>query len=151
MDYVILNKDNCKFFVDGYIRCVEDLNSAGVQLSTRNEIVENIANQQNNTFVVVCIKDGEVVATAALIMEQKLRYKQKCCHIEDVAVRSDKRHLGYGKQIVQYCIDMAKSHNCYKVKLNCHPKLVAFYMNQGITEIQMHMSSTINTANKTVN
>ena len=151
MNYIIFNKDNCEFFVDGYMSCVEDLNNSGVELATRQDIIEGISKQPNNYHVFVGIDSGEVVATASLIMEKKLRYKQKCCHIEDVAVRPDKRHMGYGKQIVQCCINTAKQYNCYKVKLNCHPRLVAFYANQGISEMQMHMFSSINTANKLAN
>lgn len=144
MKYVILNKDNCNFFVDGYLECVKELNNAGVELATREDVTESINNMPSNVTVFVGIENGEVICTASLIMERKLRYKQACCHIEDVAVRSDKRGMGYGKQIVSCCIETAKNYKCYKVKLNCEPHLVSFYANLGISEMQMHMFSSIN-------
>lgn len=151
MKYIILNKDNYSFFIDGYLECVKELNSAGVELSTKEDIKEIINTLPSNIFVLVGIEDGEVICTASLIMERKLRYKQVCCHIEDVAVRADKRGMGYGKQIVSCCIETAKNYNCYKVKLSCSQHLVSFYSSLGISEIQMHMSSSINMANKLAN
>ena len=144
MNYVILNKDNYKFFVDGYLECIKDLNNENVELSSAEDMEYMMKNQSSNITVFVGIEDGEVVCTATLIMERKLRYKQPCCHIEDVAVKSDKRKEGYGKQIVQCCIDTAQKYKCYKVKLNCAPHLVSFYANLGISDMQMHMYHNIN-------
>ena len=83
--------------------------------------------------------DNKIVATATVIMEKKLRYSQLCCHIEDVGVHPDFRNKGYGKEIVEYCIKVAKANNCYKIKLNCADSLIQFYEKLGFELNGNHM------------
>jgi predicted GNAT family N-acyltransferase len=62
-----------------------------------------------------------------------------CCHIEDVATSIKDRGKGYGKQIVEHCVAVAKANNCYKVKLNCEDSLISFYGCLGFEHHGAHM------------
>ena len=46
---------------------------------------------------------------------------------------------GYGKQIVEHCVAVAKANNCYKVKLNCEDSLISFYGCLGFEHHGAHM------------
>lgn len=115
-----------------YLECVQDLNSYNVSVSTVEQIKEILGSRPSNilTFVGV-LSDGSIVATATILVEKKLRYNSLCFHIEDVGVHPSHRNNGYGMKIVQYCIDVAKSNNAYKIKLNCSADLIRFYEKLG--------------------
>lgn len=123
-----------------YIECIKELNKPGVALSTPEEIKYSLGERPSNilTFVGV-IDDNRIVASATVIMEKKLRYNNLCCHIEDVGVHPDFRNKGYGRDIVEYCIKVAKSNNCYKIKLNCVDSLIKFYEKLGFELNGNHM------------
>lgn len=131
--------------IEEYLKCVESLNSAGVELCGTDQIMEALVLRPTNvlTFVGV-LDDGRIVSTATVIMEKKLRYQRLCCHIEDVGVHPDYRGCGYGKSIVEYCIDVAKRNNCYKVKLNCSKDLISFYEKKGFETDNFGLSLRIN-------
>lgn len=123
-----------------YIECTKELNNPGIALSTPEEIKYSLGERPLNilTFVMV-LDDNRIVASATVIMEKKLRYGQLCCHIEDVGVHPEFRNKGYGKDIVDYCIKVAKSNNCYKIKLNCVDSLIKFYEKLGFELNGNHM------------
>lgn len=126
--------------IEEYLECVESLSSAGVELCDTDQIMEALILRPTNvlTFVGV-LDDGQIVSTATVIMEKKLRYQRLCCHIEDVAVSPEYRGKGYGKEILDFCIKVAKANNCYKVKLNCSERLVGFYESCGFKENSVGM------------
>lgn len=128
-----------------YLECVSDLNKSG-QVESIDNIKLLLDNRPNNILTFIMVNDDEkTVATATIILEQKLRYKQPCCHIEDVAVHSSYRGQGYGADMVRFCVGMAKVHDCYKVKLNCEKKLIPFYEKFGFEAVEDHMVLRITT------
>lgn len=132
--------------IQGYLECVNSLNSSGVELSDIEQIRGVLSLRPSNilTFVGV-LEDGKIVSTATVIMEKKLRYHRLCCHIEDVGVHPSYRKHGYGKRMVEYCISMAQKNNCYKVKLNCSKDLIGFYEKMGFETDNFGLSLRINT------
>jgi glucosamine-phosphate N-acetyltransferase len=124
-----------------YMICVHELNKHGEPLSNTEQIKHTLGVRPSNilTFIGV-LEDKTIVATATVMIEKKLRYHRFCCHIEDVGVHPQYRNLGYGKQIVSYCIEMAKANNCYKIKLNCDPSLLGFYKKLGFDGDQLHLT-----------
>lgn len=125
--------------ISQYLECVASLNNSGVLLCDEESIKFALEARPSNILTFVGIVDNNIVCTATTIMERKLRYKQLCCHIEDVAVHPSQQGKGYGKEIVDHCIKVAKKNNCYKVKLNCNPSLVEFYKKIGFDDGGMHM------------
>ena len=125
--------------IEDYMLCVNELNNSIETLSTIEQIKSVLVDRPTNILTFVGLLEKTIVATSTIIIEKKLRYKRLCCHIEDVGVHPKYRGLGYGKEIVSYCIDMAKKNNCYKIKLNCDSKLLGFYENIGFKEAGMHL------------
>lgn len=110
-----------------YLACVAELNGVGVKVSSVEEIKSIIDSRPTNILTFVGVINDRIVATATIVIEKKLRYAQLCCHIEDVGVHPEFRNKGYGKKMVEYCIDIAKRNKCYKIKLHCNDSLVSFY------------------------
>lgn len=114
-----------------YMECVSELNGAGIDVCSPEQMKRSLITRPNNIVTYVITIDDVIVATATCLFEQKLRYNQLCCHIEDVGVHPDFRKNGYGKMIVDHCIHMAKAKRCYKVKLFCADHLLSFYSGMG--------------------
>jgi glucosamine-phosphate N-acetyltransferase len=125
--------------IQDYIDCIKDLNNINVPTTSIEEIVKNINERPDNIITFILVEDKRIVATSTIIMEKKLRYKQLCCHIEDVGVHPHCRGKGYGKKIVKYCIKVAQINNCYKVKLNCNDNLIQFYFKLGFVQDGKYM------------
>jgi N-acetylglutamate synthase-like GNAT family acetyltransferase len=137
---MIIKLLECADNIQDYIDCTKELNNAGVALSSIEEIQHSLSTRPSNILTFVMVNDdNRIVATATLIMEKKLRYKNLCCHIEDVGVHPDYRGLGYGAEIVGYCKKVGLSNQCYKIKLNCDDKLVGFYTKLGFEVNGKHM------------
>lgn len=133
----ILNQDDN---IEQYLSCVGDLMKSGGDKTTVEDIKYSLSTRPSNIITFVGFNDaGDIISTATVIMEKKLRYKQLCCHIEDVGVSPCCRGQGYGRQIVEYCVNVAKSNRCYKIKLNCDDSLVSFYSKIGFIKLGNHM------------
>ena len=126
--------------IEQYLSCVSDLMKSGGTPTTVEDIKYSLSTRPSNVITFIGLNDmGDIVSTATIIMEKKLRYKQLCCHIEDVGVYPSCRGQVYGKQIVEHCVDVAKKNNCYKIKLNCDDSLISFYTKIGFVKLGNHM------------
>jgi GNAT superfamily N-acetyltransferase len=126
-------------YIEQYLECVGDLNNPSVRQSRVKNAIDILKSRPDNIITFMLLDANILVATATIIMEDKIRYKQKCCHIEDVAVMSAYRKKGYGKAIVEHCINYAVGENCYKVRLNCADHLIKFYSGAGFKNIDNGM------------
>jgi GNAT superfamily N-acetyltransferase len=126
-------------YIEQYLECVGDLNNPSVRQSRVKNAIDILKSRPDNIITFMLLDKNILVATATIIMEDKIRYKQKCCHIEDVAVMSAYRKKGYGKAIVEHCINYAVGENCYKVRLNCADHLIKFYSGAGFKNIDNGM------------
>lgn len=125
--------------IQDYIECTKKLNNAGVPLASIEQICDALMVRPSNVLTFVGKLGDRIVATATVIMEKKLRYNSLCCHIEDVGVHPEFRNRGYGKDIVEYCVKVARSNGCYKIKLNCNDELLGFYTKIGFVNKGNHM------------
>jgi len=86
----------------------------------------------NDHQVFVYEREGEVLGTATILVENKLlHYGSRVGHIEDVVVDQNKRLGGVGKELIQKCVEFAEERLCYKVILDCGEHNVAFYESCG--------------------
>ena len=84
--------------------------------------------------------DDRIVGTASLIIEEKFIHDGGCSgHIEDVAVHRDYQKQGIGAVLVRHLVDQAKAAGCYKVILNCHEGIAAFYEKLGFRQHDVGM------------
>lgn len=82
----------------------------------------------------------KVVGTATAIVMYKLSHGgNPVLYIDDVAVLKEKQGCGIGEQLIQCCIDYAKSVYAYKVILTCKPNLVPYYKKFGFKQAGMEM------------
>jgi GNAT superfamily N-acetyltransferase len=114
-----------------YMECVEDLNNPNISICNYEQMKRCLLGRPNNIITYVITIDNNIVATATVIFERKIRYNNLCAHIEDVGVHKDHRGKGYGKMIIDHCLTIAKSKGCYKAKLFCSDKLIDFYSRIG--------------------
>lgn len=124
--------------LEEYLECVEDL-MGGVEKVSLETVGSRMVFMKDHYQVYVMIEDDRIVATAALMLEYKLRYEKPKAYIEDVAVHKGYRGRGYGKKMVEHCIDVAKGRECYKIVLSCKDHLVDFYGGLGFEKDQNFM------------
>ena len=122
-------------YLKEYLECVEDLNSKGVNKSDLKKAEYILHNRCENVVTLIGLVDRKLVAACSLILEDKVRYTERSCHIEDVAVMRDCRGKGYGKEILKYAIGYAKSEGCYKIMLTCKDDLVKYYSDVGFNSL----------------
>ncbi len=94
-----------------------------------------------NHLVYVIETDNRIIANITLLIEPKfLHHNQNVAHLEDFIIDSQYRRLGIGKKLIRHCQDVAKSHNCYKLILNCDQDLVGYYGHLGFIQKNHEMS-----------
>jgi len=123
---------------DDYCKGYLDLLQQGFTITPSKvsfqEFTHFVDDTKKQTFIVekksdsVPETDVQIVASATIIVEEKLIHNMgKVCHIEDVVVDKDSRGKGFGKELIQHCVELAKTYGCYKVILNCDEDNVKFY------------------------
>ncbi len=88
--------------------------------------------------------ENKLVATGSILLESKLSYGGcKVAHIEDVVVLPEYRRRGFGEEIVNTLVDIARAYHCRKVVLSCNDKNISFYNKLGFTLNQNEMRMTL--------
>ncbi len=126
-----------------FLECLSALKKTTLSKDAFGAILRTRLARRVDTVVVVV--DDKVVATAAIIIENK--FYGNVGHIEDVATHPDFRGKGFGASVVNQCLVIAKQNHCYKVILDCADKNVEFYEHLGFHkfENQMRMNLDITT------
>jgi glucosamine-phosphate N-acetyltransferase len=113
-------------FEHGFMEALNSL--APVDLTPAEAVAIWRQRTADGIFTVVADLEGDVVGTASLLIERKFIHRGgRVGHIEDVAVRSDSWGKGVGSELVRHLTHIASGKGCYKVILNCHDHMVAFY------------------------
>lgn len=77
-------------------------------------------------------KDGEIVGSNTLLIEQKFIHNGgKVGHIEDVVTKKGYEGMGIGTALVGESLRFARQMKCYKVILDCSEENVSFYKKIG--------------------
>lgn len=96
--------------------------------------------KQNTTIFVAITQESKIVATAKVIIEQKLtRNGGYVGHIEDVVTRKGYEGQGIQTKIMKTAIHHAKEKGCYKVILNCSQKNIPYYERFGFKQHEVEM------------
>ena len=101
-------------------------------VSEHSQIWQSHISQTNVHSIVACLRTGAVVGYGSLVIESKIR-GGKLGHIEDIVISEALRGRGLGNQLVAELSEIAKSHECYKVALNCKVENVSFYEKTGLS------------------
>lgn len=79
-------------------------------------------------FIIHEIENPKVLGAATLHIEKKFIHNGGSVgNVEDVIVDSNHRNRGFGRILVDKCVDEARKGGCYKTKLTCAEKNVEFY------------------------
>ncbi|MCX8082553.1 MAG: GNAT family N-acetyltransferase [bacterium] len=107
-------------------------------------ILKNILNNTDYCLCVVEDKDGVLLGTATLLIQQNLSHGGRpYAHLENVVTDIRHRKKGIGLAMVKFLIEKAKERGCYKVILNCETKNIIFYERCGFRitgEVEMRIN-----------
>jgi glucosamine-phosphate N-acetyltransferase len=82
-----------------------------------------------------------IVGSGTIIFEPKIiRSGKYVGHIEDIVVSEKCRSMGVAKTIIENLLSFAKEKGCYKVILDCNPRLSDFYGKLGFQQRGLQMS-----------
>lgn len=117
----------------GFLECLSVLTVVGEvsfdlfkqQFERRNGIV--------TTMVCVDTERDIVCGTASLVLEPKFIHGCGAVgHIEDVAVQPEYAGRGVGRQLIEALKVLGTEFKCYKLILDCHPRVAEFYEKCGL-------------------
>ncbi|KRH93318.1 Glucosamine-phosphate N-acetyltransferase [Pseudoloma neurophilia] len=96
-------------------------------------IYDNMIKKEDyKIFIIKISDDPRIIGAATLHLERKFIHGGKPVgNIEDVVVDENHRAKGFGRILVEKCYREAKRLGCYKAKLTCSEKNVAFYEKLG--------------------
>ena len=90
--------------------------------------IKILNNLNENHQIFVYLEDNVPVAIITLLIEQKIIHNGKCVgHIEDLVVKKEYNKKGIAKKLINHCMGIAESNNCYKIILDCKEELEGFY------------------------
>lgn len=134
MDNLVFRTLNGDDWNKNYFNLLSQLTDA-VELDENT--FKNLLNEIKKTseiYVYEDIVNNKIVATAKLLIEQKLaRGGGKVGHLEDVVVDVGYRKLGLGGKLVINIIDLARQSGCYKLIGNCTLDLIGYYEKIGFS------------------
>lgn len=90
--------------------------------------IKILNNLNENHQIFVYLEDNVTVGVITLLIEQKLIHNGKCVgHIEDLVVKKEYNGKRIAKKLINHCMGIAESKNCYKIILDCKEELESFY------------------------
>ncbi len=125
-------------FENGFFETLSNLSQIGLinqDLGRASTILRKIAESRQSRIFVAVNKDGEILGSITLLVEQKFIHDGgRVGHIEDVVSRKEYVGKGVGSALVRKCIEVAREEKCYKVILDCSLHNTHFYEKAGFRE-----------------
>ena len=110
-----------------------------------HEFCKTFNNIKKNGEIIICEIDKNIVGTATLLVESKFIHNySKYGHLEDVFIDPDYQGQGIATKLINLIIEIAKSNNCIKCKLNCYNYLEKFYNKNNFNENGISMINLLN-------
>ena len=81
----------------------------------RNKIKDYFLDPQKT--ILVAKQDSKIVGFVSIILLRRLNRAKLEMYIPELIVTKQLRNLGIGKKLIQYCIDLAKKKDCYRIRL----------------------------------
>ena len=110
----------------------------------KNKISDYFLDSQMN--IIVAQKDKRIVGVASIIYLQRLNRVKTEMYIPELIVTEKLRCLGIGKKLVQYCMELAKKKNCYRIRLesgNTRKESHKFYKSMGFEQSAQFFSKYV--------
>lgn len=81
----------------------------------RDVIARYIADDDKR--VVVVDSDGLIVGFTSVMLLLRLNQKKKEMYMPELVVHKEYRSRGAGAMLVNFCVDLAREENCYRIRL----------------------------------
>lgn len=118
-------------YYNGHVEILKQLSDT-IDKLTIEQYKYLIDSECSNTHVFVLESESKVMGSITVLIEQKLIHNfGRVAHIEDVVVGNEYRGKNYGKLLVDFAVNFAKTKGCYKVILNCNDSVKSFYEKLG--------------------
>lgn len=128
----------------GFLETLASLSDVHLTPAAAREV---LASRPANEHTFVAIRNGRVVGTTSLLVDQKFIHGGgRVGNIEDVAVSPDARHCGIGTALVKHAVQRARALGCYKVILHCFSNLSGFYQRMGFRDYNIGMRLDLSAA-----
>lgn len=117
----------------GFLETLEALTDVRLTLDEAIAVFQKRLREKVRTWVAV--QGDRIIGTVALMIEPKfIHHGGMVGHIEDVAVHRDCQQQGIGAALVRHAIKECRGFQCYKVILDCDPRLIPYYERQGFRQ-----------------
>jgi GNAT superfamily N-acetyltransferase len=110
----------------------------------KNKFSDYFLDSQKN--IIVAQQDEKIVGVVSIIYLQRLNRVKTEMYIPELIVTEKLRHLGIGKKLMQYCIELAKKKNCYRIRLesgNSRKESHQFYKSMGFEQSSQFFSKYV--------
>lgn len=110
----------------------------------KNKIQDYFSDPQK--LIVIAEQDSQIVGLVSVIFLQRLNRAKQEMYISELVVTETKRSLGIGEKLVEFCKELAKENNCYRIRLesgNIRIKSHKFYKNLGFEQSSLSFSTNI--------
>jgi len=67
--------------------------------------------------ILVAEQEKEIAGIVSIVYLQRLNRAKLEMYIPELIIAEKLRYSGIGKKLMQYCIDLAKQNNCYRIRL----------------------------------
>ena len=91
-------------------------------------------------------QESKITGLVSVIFLQRLNRAKQEMYIPELVVTERKRSLGIGEKLVEFCEELAKKNNCYRIRLesgNMRIKSHKFYKNLGFEQSSLSFSKNI--------
>lgn len=132
MEEITIRKIKEKDLFNGFLRSLDSLRKVSDLNPKKAEAIFCKLAENPNEVIYVAVKNGQVIGSASIIIEQKFIHNGgKVGHIEDVVVAREFQGKKVGQTIVKALLQYAQKQGCYKTILDCTDELIPFYQKIG--------------------
>ena len=110
----------------------------------KNKIQDYFSDPQK--IIIVAEQDSIVIGLISMIILQRLNRAKQELYIPELVVTESKRSLGVGKQLMEFCEQFAKKHDCHRIRLesgNSRISSHSFYKALGFEQSSLSFSKNI--------
>lgn len=110
----------------------------------KNKILNYFSDSKK--IILAAEQDGKIVGMVSIIYLQRLNRVKSEMYIPELIVTKKLRYSGIGKKLIQYCVDIAKKKNCYRIRLesgNQRKESHKFYKSIGFEQSALTFTKSI--------
>jgi len=110
----------------------------------KNKFSNYFLDSQKN--IIIAQQDEKIVGVVSIIYLQRLNRVKTEMYIPELIVTEKLRYLGIGKKLIQYCMELAKKKNCYRLRLesgNSRKESHKFYESMGFEQSAQFFSKYV--------